>query len=66
MATVIEAAETMKDRLHLRRGPLRSVNWQLQSSHRDEKHSTENIVNDIVICLYGSRWDHFAVHLKLI
>ena len=35
---------------------LRSTNWQLQNSYGDVKHSIGNIVNDIVITMYGVRW----------
>ena len=30
-----------------------STNWQLQNSHRDVKYSIGNIVNNIVITIYG-------------
>ena len=45
---------------------LRSTNRKLQNSHRDVKYSTGNIINDIVITMYGARWvlelskDHFV------
>ena len=35
---------------------LRSTNWQLQNSYGDVKHSIGNIVNDIVITMYGVGW----------
>ena len=34
---------------------LRRTNWQLQNSHRDVKYSIGNIVNSIVITMYGAR-----------
>ena len=33
---------------------LRSTNWQLQNSQGDVKYCIENIVNNIVITMYGS------------
>ena len=35
---------------------LRSINWELQNSHRDVKYSTGNVVNNIVITMSGARW----------
>ena len=35
---------------------LRNTDWLLQNSHGDVKHNTENIVNDILITMYGARW----------
>ena len=35
---------------------LRSTNWSLQNSHGDVKYSIGNIVNNIVITVYGVRW----------
>ena len=35
---------------------LRSINWQLQNSHTDVKYSIGNIVNAILISMYGVRW----------
>ena len=35
---------------------LRSRNWQLQNTHGDVKYCVGNIVNDIVITMYGARW----------
>ena len=35
---------------------LRSTNWWLQNSHEDIKCSIGNIVNNIVIAMYGARW----------
>ena len=35
---------------------LRSTNWQLQSSHGDVNYSVGNIVNNIVVTMYGARW----------
>ena len=34
---------------------LRSINWELQNSHRDVKYSMGNIVNNILITIYGVR-----------
>ena len=34
----------------------RSTDWLLQNSHRDVKYSTGNIVNNILITMYGARW----------
>ena len=36
---------------------LRSINWWLQNSHRDVNYSIGNIVNDIVITMYGASWE---------
>ena len=35
---------------------LRSTDWELQNSHGDVKYSLGNIVNNIVITMYGARW----------
>ena len=35
---------------------LSSTDWQLHSSHRDVKYSTENAVNSTLITMYGFRW----------
>ena len=35
---------------------LRSINWELQNSHRDVKYSIGNVVNNIVITMDGARW----------
>ena len=36
---------------------LRNTNWQLQNSHEDVKYSIGNIVNNVVITMYGARWE---------
>ena len=33
-----------------------STNWQLWNSHGDVKYSRGNIVNNVVITMYGGRW----------
>ena len=33
-----------------------STNWLLQNSHGDVKYSIGNIVNNILIIMYGVRW----------
>ena len=35
---------------------LRSTNWQLQNSHGDIKDSIGDIVNNILITMYGVEW----------
>ena len=35
---------------------LRSTNWLLQNSHGDVKYRIRNIVNNIVLSMYGVRW----------
>ena len=35
---------------------LRSTDWQLSSSHGGVKHSIGNIVNGILVTMYGARW----------
>ena len=35
---------------------LRSTNWQLQNNHRDVKYSVGNVVNNIVLIMYGVTW----------
>ena len=35
---------------------LRTINWQLRNSHRDIKYSIGNIVSNIAITMYGTRW----------
>ena len=35
---------------------LRSTNWLLQNSHGNVKYSIGNIVNNIIINIYGVRW----------
>ena len=35
---------------------LKSTNWQLQSSHGDVKYSVGNVVNNVLITMYGARW----------
>ena len=35
---------------------LRSTNWQLQNNHAKVKYGTRNIVNNIVITMYGARF----------
>ena len=35
---------------------LKSTNWQLQNSQRDEKYNIRNIVSNSVIILIGARW----------
>ena len=42
--------------LGLSRKGLRSTDWKLQNSHGDVKYSIGNIVSNIGIILYGSRW----------
>ena len=32
-----------------------NTNWQLQSSHRDVKYSTRNVINNIIITMCGAR-----------
>ena len=50
---------------------LESTNWQLQNGHRDVKYSTGNIVDNIVITVYGARWllnlrgYHFANYINV-
>ena len=34
----------------------RSTNWYLQNSHGDVKYSLGNMVNNIVITMYGATW----------
>ena len=33
---------------------LRNTNWQLQNGHEEAEYSFENIVNNIVITVYGT------------
>ena len=35
---------------------LKSTDWWLQNGHRDAKYSIGNVVNDIVITMYGACW----------
>ena len=35
---------------------LGSTNWLLQNSHRDVKYSIGNVVNNILITMYGVSW----------
>ena len=35
---------------------LKGTNQQLQNGHRVVKYSIRNMVNDIVITVYGARW----------
>ena len=35
---------------------LRNTNWYIQNSHGDTKYRIGNIVNIIVITMYGARW----------
>ena len=45
--------------------------WELHNSHRGVKYSTQNIINNIVITLYGARWvpeilrDHFINYINV-
>lgn len=48
---------------------LRSAHWWLQDRHSDVNYSLENIINNIIIAMYGVRWvleisgDHSAKYM---
>ena len=52
---VARVEEGLRDWVRKVKG-LRSTGWHLQSSHGDVKYSIGNIINNIVITMYGARW----------